>query len=211
VADPWSSDFAALGERTRHRLPALSSLSQPQETKMRFFKTHPALAALTALVVLAALSGAAYAVVRELWVSIDTDKSAPEIERDVGKQLEAAGVTGTVHAEKSDDGKQTTVEIHSMDPNMGSGLHIAVGGRPAETCEHSMRLEVTAELDPAAMQALHDAASSPEMIAVLKGDYPSDDDRAAAIEQILADRGFHGVEVHVDGGAVTVRITAPPS
>src|SRR5690242_13103099 len=88
VAEPWSSDFAALAERSRHGLRPLAAFSEPKETKMRFFKSHPALAAVVTLLVLGLVSGAAYAVVREAWISIDPDKSAPEIQQDIEDQLQ---------------------------------------------------------------------------------------------------------------------------
>ena len=43
---------------------------------MRFFKSHPALAALVAVALLALVGGAAYAVVREVFITIDPDKPA---------------------------------------------------------------------------------------------------------------------------------------
>src|SRR5262249_21782596 len=131
VADPWSSDLSALGDHTRRDLRSLdatrAALAASQEkTKMRFFKAHPALSALLALAVLAVAAPLAYAVVREVWVRIDPDKPAPEIERDIQSQLEAAGVPATVHADKTDDGKlRLAIKATSHDPNSEADIHVA--------------------------------------------------------------------------------------
>ena len=123
MAEPWSNDFQALEAHTRQGLPRLLP-PPPQETKMRYFKSHPALAALVMLLLLGLVGGAAYAVVREVFITIDPDKPADQIEKDVHDQLEAAGVPATVHAEKVDDGK-LKIRIGSVDKNLGTDVKIS--------------------------------------------------------------------------------------
>jgi hypothetical protein len=208
VAEPWTNDLAALGEHTRRQL---RPLSMPQETtKMRFFKAHPALAALAAVALLTALGGAAYAVVREVWVSIDADKPADQIEQDVHAQLEAAGVPASVHAEKSDDGK-LKVSIQSADITAEQALHIAVNGKDAESTDRMVRLRVACDgkPDPGATLALAEVASGKDMVDVLENHDMSDDELAAAITKVFAAHGYKAdVSVGPDGITATVHVPA---
>ena len=208
MAEPWTNDLAALGEHTRRQL---RPLSMPQETtKMRFFKTHPALAALAAVALLIALGGAAYAVVREVWISIDSDKPADQIQKDVEQQLVAAGVPATVKAEKSDDGK-LKVSIQSTDITAEQGLHIAVNGKAAETHDRMMRLQLACEgkPDPGATQALAEVASGKDMLDVLENQVMSDAELAAAITKVFAAHGYKAdVSVGDDGITATVHVPA---
>jgi len=135
VAEPWSNDFAALDEHTRDQLRSLEATravlsTHTQETKMRFFKTHPALAALVALAVLTLVGGAAYAVVREVFVTIDPDKSGRRDRERRPHQLEAAGVPATVHAEKSDDGKLKVRTAPAIRPSAPTSRSRSRAGRP---------------------------------------------------------------------------------
>lgn len=207
MAEPWSNDFAALAERSRAGLPTLDATraalsTRSQETsRMRFFKNHPALAALIALAVLGAASGAAYAVVREVWVTVDPSQSAPEIEHSVQSQLDQQGVPALVYADKSDDGK-LMIAIKSQGEGAGSDLHVNLAGLPDGGTRRTLSIE--GELDDAAGMALAQVTSSPEMIAVLKADYPSDDALAAAIRQVLVAHGFTNLDVHVDGDEIHI-------
>ena len=219
MADPWSSDLAALGECSRRNLRTLEATraalaERPQEIpKMRFFKSHPALAALIALAVLAVAAPIAYAVVREVWISIDPDKPAPEIEKDITTQLEAAGMPGTVHAEKSDDGRLKVSIMHSgMKPeDIGSAVHISVTGETGEKPQHMVRLEVGCALEKAQFDQLTDVLSSDDMVDALKNEDLSDADRAAAIKTVLAAHGFKSVEITTDDEGIHVKVTAPPA
>ena len=208
MAERWTNDLAVLGEHTRRQL---RPLSLPQETtKMRFFKAHPALAALAAVALLTALGGAAYAVVREVWVSIDADKPADQIEQDVHAQLEAAGVPAAVHAEKSDDGK-LKVSIQSNDITAESCLHISVNGSAADTHDRMMRLQLASEgtPDPTRAQAVAEVASGKDMIDVLENHELGDDELAAAITKVFAAHGYKAdVTVGPDGIAATVHVPA---
>ena len=221
MAEPWSNDFDALAAQSRRGLRSLDAtrahLSTPQETKMRFFKSHPALAALFVFLALGLVSGAAYAVVHEVWISIDSHESAPQIEQDVRDQLAAQGVAGQVTAEKSGDGKlKVSIMQTGSDGSDVPDLHLEVNGQEADYPKHGLRIETRADLDAAQQQRLTDAASSPEMVALLEAcgsgsGAGSDGDRAAAIAKVLADHGFHDAQVQVTGGSVQVTITAPPS
>lgn len=173
---------------------------------MRFFKSHPALSALLAFLILGAVSGAAYAVVREVWVTVDADKAPPEIEQDVTDQLQQQGVSATVHADKEGDGR---LRVAIMSTGSGSveppDLHVDVKNRPAgEQESRSMRVEIKCTdctIDP---DKLADATSGPDMRAVLAAKYASDDELAAAVKKALADHGFPNAVVHVDGENIDV-------
>jgi len=215
VAEPWSNDFAALAERSQHQLrspdatrTALST--RAKETKMRLFTTHPALAALVALLALSLVGGVAYAVVREVFITIDPDKPADEIENDVHNQLEAAGVPATVHADKLDDGK-LKIRIGTTDPSVGSDVKINVNGHTGP--EHSLRLalQVKCKLTDEQHEALTTAASGPEIIelAVYRGE-KTDDEIAAAVKTIFGDAGFKDVDVAVTDSSLTVTVKSPP-
>lgn len=209
MAEPWSNDFAALAERSRAGLPtldaaraALSTRSQ-EKSPMRFFKSHPALAALIAIAVLGAASGAAYAVVREVWVTVDPAQSAPEIEHSVQSQLDQQGVPAVVYADKSDDGKlMVAIKSQGEGEGEGSDLHVNIAGLPEGGTRRTLSIE--GQLDDTAGMALAQLASSPEMIAVLKADYPSDDALAAAIRQVLVAHGFTNLDVRVEGDEIRI-------
>jgi hypothetical protein len=227
VAEPWSNDFDALAAQSRAGLRSLdatrAALSRPKETRMRYFKTHPALAALVVFLALGLVSGAAYAVVHEVWVSIDSSKPAAEIQQDVQAQLAAQGMNGTVTAQKTDDGR-----LKVMIRSTGSGdvdvpdVHVQVDGSDQDqaTNSRSVRVALTCQLDDAQQARLTAVTSSPAFQALVApdddgsagaGSAGSDADRAAAITQLFAAQGFHAVQVQVDGGDVQVTITAPPT
>lgn len=226
MAEPWSNDFDALAAQSRAGLRSLdatrAALSRPKETKMRYFKSHPALAALVVFLALGLVSGAAYAVVHEVWVSIDSSKPAAEIQQDVQAQLAAQGMNGTVTAQKTDDGR-----LKVMIRSTGSGdtdvpdVHVQVDGSDQDRsmASRSVRVAVTCHLDDAQSQRLTAITASPAFQALLEpadgsdadGSAGSDADRAAAITQLYAAQGFHSIQVQVDGGSVQVTITAPPT
>jgi hypothetical protein len=221
VADPWADDFAALGEHTRHRLRSLAatraSLSTTtEETKMRFFKTHPALATLIAILALGAFAPIAYAVVHRIIISIDADKPASEIQDDVQKQLEAAGVNADVHVDKSDeDGKRKLeVSVTSNDPNAPEiGVHVDGKDESANSRRAELRVEVKCDLTPE-QQATLRAALTAEDVGKLAADRPAgttDAEIAAKIKAMLAAHGLHDVDVTVTGESVTITINAPPT
>jgi uncharacterized membrane protein YkoI len=217
VAEPWSDDFAALAERSRHDLRSLAAtrtaLSTPKETKMRFFKTHPALGALVALLFLSLVGGAAYAVVREVFITIDHDKPADQIEKDVHDQLEAAGVPATVHAAKRDDGK-TEIRIGMTGSDHDVDLKFADKNGPVEQDSDRLQLEVQikCQLDPAQTEAVTAIASGEQVIdlAINRGD-KTDDEIIAAVKAAYADGGFKDVDVTItDGDKLMVTVKSPP-
>lgn len=159
------------------------------------------------LVVLAVLLAAplAYAVVNRVFLRIDPDKTAPEIEKDVKDQLESAGVTGAdVHAEKSDDGK---LKVQIKAENVGSDVEI-VPPPNADADQRSVRVAVTMKLTPEQQQKLAAAMKSDDVVALLEGDLEGDD-LGAALTDALAKHGIVA-DVEVDGKATSIKITAPP-
>jgi hypothetical protein len=215
VAEPWADDLAALGEHTRRQLRSLdatrASLSaRTKETKMRFFKTHPALAALIVLVSLGLFAPLAYAVVQRVWLTVDSNKSAPEIENDVRQQLDKAGVNAQVHAEKSDDGgrQQLSVSVWSEDPNADIDMHVT-GSDDEHTISNRRQISIEAdfELTPDQSSALHAAVKA----GVTATDSTDSDALAARIRDALAAAGFHDVDVTVAGENVTITVKSPPT
>ena len=162
---------------------------------MRPFFKRPMFAALIVLGVL--FSGAAYAVVTRVFLHVDPDKSAPEIEQDVKQQLDNAGMTGTeVHAEKS-DGK---LKLEIKAENTGSSDVEIVPPEGGE--QRSVRVAVKFDATPAQMEQVATAMQSPDVHAAVESDTPD----AAAIKNALASHGLDA-DVTVDGGAVSVTIT----
>ena len=201
MADPWSDDFAALDERARQDLRPMAATRalRHQETKsMRFsFKQRPMFAALVVLAVLL-VAPLAYAVVNRVFLHIDPDKSAPEIEKDLKDQLDHAGVPGAeVKVEKPGDGE---LKVQIKAEAMGSDLEIVppeVEG--AQTDQRSVRVGVGFVPSEDQAAKLHTAMSSAEVKGVLDGDLDGDQ-LAAALKQKLADQGIDA-DVSVTGAA----------
>lgn len=216
MADPWNDDLAALGEHTRHGLRSLAatraSLSIPeQETKMRFFKSHPALAALIALAVLGLAAPIAYAVVREVWVQVDADQPAPQIEQSIHDQLQSQGVNATVHADKTDG--DLRVQIRSTDPGAGSDIHVNLSNLPPNAERREVGVRVHCELDDAQQQRLQDTLASQDLRDLIEnppGSDESDDELADRITAALAAHGFTHVTVKVHGATTEITVDAPP-
>lgn len=214
---PWSHDFKALEDKTRERLPSVEATrtalsTRSPETKMRFFKTHPALAALVALLALSLVGGVAYAVVREVFINIDPDKPADQIEQDVHDQLQAAGVPANVQASKDDDG-HLKLRIRTSDPHVGSDVKITVNGMPENAQQKGLRmeLEVACELSDAQKESLEAAVSNEAIIELVinRGD-KTDADLAVDIKKILASSGFTDVDVAIGEGALKLTVKSPP-
>jgi len=214
VAEPWSDDFLALDEHTRSRLRSLDATraalsARPQETKMRFFKNHPALTAVLAILALAVFAPLAYAAVTRVLLSIDTSKPAPEIEQDMRDQLNAAGVKADVFVDKSDD--KIKVGVRSTDPNAPEiGVHVTNGG-PDDSSDSrhvDMRVEVRRDLTPTEQNTLQQTLASPAVRDVVEDrpDDMTDDEAAARITAALDAAGFHGATVIVTGSSITVEI-----
>lgn len=215
MAEPWSSDFAALAERSQHGVRPLAAFSQPKETKMRFFKSHPALAAVVTLLVLGLVSGAAYAVVREVWVYVDPDKSAPELQQDLQEQLEDQGVHAKVSVDKPAEGKMQ-VRIMSTG-SAGSDvdlekLHVHVAGHEDDEQQtfRGIRFEVRCGLTEEQMSITQRVVTGDRFIDMLQK-HASNDEIARAIKDELAAKGFHDVEVKVDADGIDVIVKSPPT
>ena len=214
---PWSNDFKALEEATHERLPSLEATrtalsTRSTETKMRFFKTHPALAAIVMLLALSLVGGAAYAVVREVMITIDSDKPADEVAQDIQDQLEAAGVPSTVQATKRDDGK-TEIRIGTHGKLGDVDLKFADKHGDGSVHQESLRLqlEMKCELTDAQMESAVQISSGPMVVelAMNRGD-KSDADVIATVKKAYADGGFKDVDVAIAGADLIVTIKAPP-
>jgi len=208
VADLWTDDLAALGDRTRIGLPsiettraAILSNVSTQESNMRLFKQRPAFTVLVVLAVLVLFAPVAYAIVDRVLLSVDIEKSAPEIEQDLKHQLQAAGVTAEVEAEKSDD--KVEIRIDSDDPDLGSKLDVIVPNLPDNArVEHEhrqlqTRIELACELDEAQQQRITDVVSDRAFIDLLT-DRPADQpaaELAAEVRKLLEEAGFARYEV----------------
>jgi len=201
VADPWTEDLAALGDRSRHQLRSIaatraSALPQLQETKMRLFKTHPVLATALAVMLVAALGGGAYAFVDRVLLSVDPDKSASEIERDVQTQLDNANIPATAHATKEDH--KVSVSIEATDPSVGDKIGVAVpdGGQ-------ALRMEVLRQLSDAENTELAAFETDLEKL-----DYAlTGDALKTTLVSLLAQHGFtQGVAVTVTDTTITITL-----
>lgn len=172
---------------------------------MRFsFKQRPMFAALVVLAVLL-VAPLAYAVVNRVFLHIDPDKSAPEIEKDLKDQLDHAGVPGAeVKVEKPGDGE---LKVQIKAESMGSDVEIVppeVEG--AETDRRTVRVGMSFMPSDEQAAKLHTAMSSPDVKGAIDGDLTGDQ-LAAALKQKLADKGIDA-DVTVTGTAnilVTVK------
>lgn len=208
MADPWSDDLAALGEHSRRGLRSLAATraSVPTETKMRFHKAHPALAALIALLVIGVTAPLAYAFVRHVLVTVDPDKPADQVEKDVSDQLHAAGVEATVKATTGDDG-QLKVYIQSSDENLGSDVDFNIGGEVRKAGQGRGIYVECHECDAARQTLVLHAATGGDVLESI------DDDAAVgpAITKALAAQGVTDVEVKVAPDKITVVVDAHPA
>ena len=206
MADPWSNDFAALGEQSRHGLRSLAATraSVPQETKMRFHKAHPALAALIALLVIGVTAPIAYAFVRHVIITVDPDAPPAKLQEDVQRQLDTAGVPATVKVTQPDEGT-VQVRIMTSDNHLGSDLAVDYGSGSAVPAEQGrgLAIEVHGDFTDAQKQLVVDTLSTDPIIDGLDED---DATVRTAIVKALADAGFPNVEVTFAPERVTVAV-----
>jgi hypothetical protein len=199
VADPWTDDLAALGTHTRSGLRSLAitraECVHHERKPMRFFKQHPALAALLVLAILGIAAPVAYAIVDRVFLSIDVNKSESEIEADVQAQLQAAGKTGTVTATKGNH--EYEVAIESDDPSLGN-LDLEIVG-PNDT-KYQLHLEIPPTLPEAQQTAVGEAASK----AIQRPNGETDAEMEKAIIDDLAKQGVRDVVVKVRGTAISI-------
>jgi len=163
---------------------------------MRSLIRKPVFAALLILMFLGLAAPIAYAVVDRVFLSIDADKSATEIEEDVNHQLQSQGVPATVEARKSDEGI-VHVKIQSSQPDLGTKLQIGTAD-PHTARTFRVEVDCPGEIDCA---ELHDAATNEEITNVLASDR-SDAELAAVIQRHLEK---YNVDVTVHEGTVTIR------
>lgn len=226
MADPWTDDLAAFGEDTRAQLGSLAHtrarLRMEPQMKMNVFKRRPLFAIAVTALVLAVAAPVAWAIGTKIFVTFDPDKTAPEIEQDISHQLESAGVTATVHADKSDgrlsvriQGSGEALDHARLEvvPSGSAGVTIERHGSAAssQVVRRQIRLEVQSEqkLGDAAMAKLQAALASPAVTDALEGDDLEHLEEVAT--DALADAGFHAVTVEASAGGLTVVVTGPPT
>jgi len=224
VAEPWTDDFAELGERTRSRLRsleatrALLSTHSNQESQMRQFKNHPAFAVFAVLALITIAAPIAYAFVEHVFLSIDPEQSAAQIESNVESQLEAKGIPATVTANKDDAGN-VAIRIQTSDQRLDSNLEVAVpDGTPGDrelqieiARELEVQLGIACALTDAQSQRLHDAVTDERFTELVRDrESKTSAELAAAITQKLVTDGFHAVDVRVQAGSIAVTVNAPP-
>jgi hypothetical protein len=230
LLEPWARDLAELGERTAADLPScertlsfvLASASREREPNRRKEKTmtlirrRPLLATAVALVLLAGLTGAAYAVVNKIFLSIDPDRSQEEIADAVRAQLEEAGVKGpSVDAIKHGD--TLVVGIKSADRLSAEDLDVKVEGKKVEACDgHDVTFRITGHIGEAQKAELVKKLTSDAFLAIARetGDAADEqhiNDRiAAAIVQCLKDCGYDA-DVTVRPGEVAIDVRSSPA
>jgi len=166
---------------------------------MRTLIRKPIFAVLLVLAFLGLAAPIAYAVVDRVFLSIDADKSAPEIQQDVDHQLQSQGVPATVEASKSHDGI-VHVKIESPEGDLSSKLHVDTGdGQKAR----AYRVVVDCP-DEVGCAELHDATTNQDILNVLVNAAAgrTDEELAAAIQKHLEQ---YDVDVTVHEGVVTIR------
>jgi hypothetical protein len=211
VAEPWSRDFDALAERSRHGLRPLDAFSHHrQETKMRFFKAHPALAALFTVLAIGLVSGAAYAVVKEVWVTVDPSKPPEDLAKDVQSQLQQQGVAADVETSQTPNG-HTKISIVSHDPAAGSNMHINVAAPQNDEHRRVVRMTTAACVGHVDPNTVADIMSASDVVSALEDKTLSDDQLIAKLRQALADHGYHDVTITLDGETIDIHINAPPT
>ncbi|HEY1549384.1 MAG TPA: hypothetical protein VGG28_16270 [Kofleriaceae bacterium] len=205
----WTDDLAALGETTRSQLRSIAATraNLRMEQNMSLIKRRPLLAAAIAALVIAIAAPVAWAIGTKIFVSIDPEQSADQIQHSVQTQLDNAGVPATVEASK-DDGK-LKLKIMSHDPAAGSNLAISIAGSAAPVDSFQVRLEVQAMLTPAQVERLQTAMSSP---AISDAESSGDADTIEeAVTDALVAAGFKAADVQVTDKTLSVTITQPPA
>jgi hypothetical protein len=211
VAEPWTHDLQTLGARTRIGLRSVEQVraAVPKERPpMRLFK-HPALAAIIILAILGITAPIAYAIVDRVWLSVDVDKSADEIQNDVNSQLEQQGISGT-DVKVSKDGNQIGIDIKAGDPALGSNLEVVVPNLPDNAEAQELRLEVTVPLTDAQQAKLTQVVSSSAFTGLLDDDTKTPAQVEAGIRDQLAAAGFKDVDVKVSPAKIAVTIKSAP-
>ena len=179
---------------------------------MSFFKNRPVLATVIVTLCIATFSSLAYAVVSRVWLSVDTSKSAPEMEQDMRDQLDQAGVKADVFVDKSDD--RLKIGVRSTDPNAPEiGVRVNGHDESAGSRRVELRVEVRVELSADQQHALQ-AALEAKAVRDLVEDRPADitdDELAHRIAAALADLGFKDVDVVVTNGSITIAVKSAPA
>lgn len=216
MADPWTDDLAAHGERTRAHMRSIAAtraaVLSRKENSMSFIKRRPILAALVGALVLAIAAPVAWAIGEQIFVTIDAGQSAPEIEQSITDQLAAIGVKAHVEVDKPGD-HAVRVRITSDDPAMlRDGVAVQIAGSDAAGAEQrTQQLRIAVRVDG----DLDDAQKAALTRAVADGRESDEDREPAAIAQAIRDglaaAGFRDAEVNVDGDSIDVHVKAAPT
>lgn len=219
--EPWTTDFRALRDDTRRDAPSaqrtrhlvLASAIEPRENEeehMTMWRRRPALPVTIAIAIIAFLTPVAYAVVNKVFLSVDPDQSEQQIEEDVKRQLDEAGVpASSVHAEKSGDRLEIGIETDGDHDDVPE-LDVKVRGAEGDGSQERVELDVACTLTPEQTRALVGVVSSDEFLAPVKDD-ASDAETIAAMREVLRRHGFQSADVAATGGRLSVTITAPPT
>jgi hypothetical protein len=211
---PWIEDFAALQAQTSsvpslertHQFVLASAKPTPDTRKERIMNAvnrRPLIAVAIAVVALAVLAPVAYAVVNNVFLSIDLDQSEQEIENDVEEQLESAGIAAGVSAERSDD--QLMLQIHTDDEQLQAqlmgDLTVSVRGKPV-----GGQIQISIDDLGALTGELTEVTISDEFMALIKSRPAgqSDANLASELDALFAARGFPEIRVTVQGKRITV-------
>jgi hypothetical protein len=178
-------------------------LSAQENSKMRFFKNRPVLAVLLLVALVGVASGAAYAVDR-VFLQVDPDETAPQIQQDITTQLQNAGVTAQVQASKP-TANTVEVKIESADPTLPDRLDVSGlgGSADVEKDVHQIRIEPKGMLDEAQNKQFVAMMTTADVLAAMRKGDP------AALKAAFEAHGFRDVTIN-DVNGWTIVSVAPP-
>lgn len=155
---------------------------------------------------------ASYAVVTKVFLTVDTDKPASELEADLRHQLEQAGIDDTTVAVEETEGEHTKVSIMARHLSDDGGelpeFEVNVIGSHTGPGAEALRVELDGDgMSPEQLELVRAALMDDDTIAALHRD---DDDRddaevASDLEAAFAAQGVGFVSVSVDAGSVLIR------
>lgn len=215
MADPWSEDFAALGEKSRAQLRSIDATrnlvsAQPAQESMfmRLFKQRPIVSALLILLALGTVTPLAYALVKTVFITVDTEKSPEELSAEIQRQLREQQIEAVVKVAKPDE-RSTVLEIWSDDPDLRVPEVNVVPSGDTEVRSEMERIEIdnkcglTAAEERTLAEAFAKAYYPNHAI-------PSPQPKAArivAMRKLLAGLGYEA-EVEIGEGVVKIVVKA---
>ncbi len=155
---------------------------------------------------------ASYAVVTKVFLTVDTDKPASELEADLRQQLEQAGIDDTTVAVEETEGEHTKVSIMARHLSDDDGerpeFELNVIGSHTGPGAQALRMEIDgAGMSPEQLDLVRGALMDDETIAVLhrEDDDRDDEEIASDLEAAFAAQGVDFISVSVDAGSVLIR------